>query len=147
MLPWLQLFWKITKISEVENKILNTGSLVTRTTLNTKISEAENKALDNSKYLTIQEFKKLRAESFAARLKRANLINKTEFHSQRTRLNKRVASNKTKNVEVQKKKKKYLNNLITKDYIFFFGRVYYTSNDQSQNTFVYQPKFDTLEFK
>ena len=69
MLPWLQLFWKITKISEVENKILNTGSLVTRTTLNTKISEAENKALDNSKYLTIQEFKKLRAESFAARLK------------------------------------------------------------------------------
>ena len=27
--------------------------------------------------------------------------------------------------------------------IFFLGRMYFTSNDGSQNTFVYQPTLDT----
>ena len=40
-----------------------------------------------------------------------------------------------------------LNSLITRDYNFFIGRIYFTSNDGSQNTFVYQPTFDTLELK
>ena len=40
-----------------------------------------------------------------------------------------------------------LNSLITNDYNFFLGRMYFTSNDGSQNTFVYQPTLDTLEFK
>ena len=31
--------------------------------------------------------------------------------------------------------------------IFFLGRVYFTSNDCSQNTFAYQPTLDTLELK
>ena len=44
-----------TKSSEVENKIPDTGSLVTA--LNTKISKVENELPDNSKYITIQEFK------------------------------------------------------------------------------------------
>ena len=48
-----------TKISEVENKILDTSSLVTTTVLNTKISEVEKKIPDNSNYITIQEFNKL----------------------------------------------------------------------------------------
>ena len=30
---------------------------------------------------------------------------------------------------------------------FFLGRMYFTSNDGSQNTFVYQPTLDTLELK
>ena len=38
-----------TKISEVENKILNTSNLVTTTVLNTKISEVDDKIPDNSK--------------------------------------------------------------------------------------------------
>ena len=46
-------------------------------------------------------------------------------------------------MEVQKK----LNNLIANDYNFFSGRMYVTSNDASQNTFVYQPSLDTLELK
>ena len=29
----------------------------------------------------------------------------------------------------------------------YLGRIYFTSNDGSQNTFVYQPTLDTLEFK
>ena len=33
------------------------------------------------------------------------------------------------------------------DYNFFLGRTYFTSNDGTQNTFVYQPTLDTLELK
>ena len=55
--------------------------------------------------------------------------------------NKRITSNKTKKLEVEKK----LDSLITKD--FFFGRIYFPSNDGSQNVFVYQPTFDVLELK
>ena len=54
-----------TKISEVEDKIPDTSSLVTTTVSNTKISEVEYKIHDNSKYVTNQEFIKLTAENFA----------------------------------------------------------------------------------
>ena len=104
-----------TKNSEVENKIPNTSNLVTATLLNTKISEVENKIPDNSKYITTQEFNKLTAENFATRLTQVNLVSKTEFSNKLTNYNKRITSNKTKHLEVQKK----LNSLITKDYNFF----------------------------
>ena len=39
------------------------------------------------------------------------------------------------------------NSLTKKDYYFFSGRIYFTSNDGSQNIFVYQPILDTLELK
>ena len=119
------------KISEVGNKIPDTSNLVTRTVLNTKISEAENKIPDNSKYFTIHEFNKLTAEDFPARLKQANLVNKTDFDNKLTSFNKQINSNKTKRLEVQKK----LSSLIIKDYSFFLGRNYFTKNDGSQNTF------------
>ena len=124
-----------TKISEVENKIPNTSNLVTATVLNTIISEVENKIPDNSKHITIQEFNKLMAENLAARLKQANVFDQTGFDNKLTSFHKRITSNKTKYSEVQKK----LNSLITKDYNFFFGRIYFSSNDGSQNTFFHQP--------
>ena len=40
-----------------------------------------------------------------------------------------------------------LNSLISKDYNFFLGRNYFTSNDVSQNTFIYHPTLDRLELK
>ena len=61
-----------TRISEAENKIPNTSSVVTTTLLNTKISEVENKITDHAEYITPQEFNKLTAENFAARLKQAD---------------------------------------------------------------------------
>ena len=73
-----------TKNSEVENKILNTSSLMTTTVLNTKISEVENKITGYAKYITTQEFNKLTAENFAARLKQADLVNKTDFDNKLT---------------------------------------------------------------
>ena len=96
-----------------------------------------------NKHSTAQEFNKLTAENLAARLNQAGLVNKTDFNNKLTSFNKRMTSNKTKHLEVQKK----LNSLITKDYIFFSGRIYFTSNDGSQNTFVYQQTVDALELK
>ena len=49
------------KISEVENQISDTSSLVTTTVLNTKIEEAENKIPDHVEYIAIPEFNKLKA--------------------------------------------------------------------------------------
>ena len=88
-----------TKNSEVENKITITSSLVTTTVLNTKISEVENNIPDNSKYTTTQEFNKLTAGHFAARLKQADLVNKSDFDNKLTSFNKRITSNKTKNLK------------------------------------------------
>ena len=106
-----------------------------------KISEVENKIPDNPKNIT-KEFYKLTAENFAARLKQGDLVNKTDFDNKLTSFNRQTTSNKTKHLGVQKK----LNSLITKDYNFFLGGIYFTSNDVSKNTFVYQPTLDTLEF-
>ena len=50
---------------------------------------------------------------------------------------------KKKYLEVQNK----LNNLITNDYNFLLRRMYFTSNDGSQSTFVYQATLDMLELK
>ena len=52
---------------------------MTTTVLNKKISEVENKIPDHAKYITTQEFNKLTAECFEARLKQANLVNKSDF--------------------------------------------------------------------
>ena len=41
-----------TKISEVENKVPNTSSLVATTILNTKVNEVKNKIPDHAKYIT-----------------------------------------------------------------------------------------------
>ena len=73
------------------------------------------------------------AENFTARLKQADLVNKTNFDNILTSFNKRFTLNKAKYLEVQKK----LNSLMAKDYNFFFVRTYFTSNAGSQNIFLY----------
>ena len=131
-----------TNINGVENKILNISSLVNTTVLNTKLREVENKVNVDSKYFKSEEFNKLAAETFAARLKQGDLVNKTYFDNKLKSFNKGTTSNKTKHLEVQNE----LNSLRTNDYIFFFGRMYFISNDGPQNAFVYhQPTLDTLE--
>ena len=85
-----------TKIREVENKIPSSNNLETKTVLNTNISEAENKIPGYSKYITTEEFNKLTAEDFAARLKQADLVSKTDFDNKLTNLNRRITSNKAK---------------------------------------------------
>ena len=108
-----------TKSSEVEIKLLNTNRLVTKTVLNTKISEVENKVTDYAKYITTAVFNKLTAEKFRAKLKQADLVNKTDFDNKLTSFNRKISSNRTIYLEVQKEKKK-LNSLITKERLHFF---------------------------
>ena len=52
-------------------------------------------------------------------------MTKTDFDQKPTSFDKRITSNKTKSLEVQKK----LGNIITKDYNFFLSRIYFTYND------------------
>ena len=92
-----------TKISQAGSKIPNTCSLVTTTVLNIKISEVENKIPDNSKYITTPEFNKSTAANFEARLKQADLVNKTDFDNKLAGFDKQFNSNKIKHLEVQKK--------------------------------------------
>ena len=70
-------------------------------------------------------------------------MNKTDLDKKITSFSRPFTSNKTKHLEVQKK----LNSAITKDYNFFFGRIYFTRNDRFLNTFAYQPILDALELK
>ena len=68
--------------------------MVKKTDYNTKITEFENKISDynHDKYITTSEFNKLTAENFAARLKQANLITKTDFDDKLKSLNKKINS-------------------------------------------------------
>ena len=113
---------------------------MTANVLNTKVNSVENKILNHDKYINTPEFNELTAGSFSARLMEAGLMAKTNFDNKRTSFNRWITSNKTKHLEVQKK----LNSLITKD---FLGSIDFTSNDGSQNTFVYQPTFNVVELK
>ena len=70
-------------------------------------------------YITTQELDTLTTEKFAARLKQADLVNKTDFDNKLTSWDKVITSNKTNYLEVQKK----LNCLITKDYNLFLRRM------------------------
>ena len=70
-------------------------------------------------------------------------MGKTNFYDIVISFNTKINSNKTSYLEVQKK----LNGLATKDYNFFIGKTYFTSNDGSQSMFVYQPTLGTLELK
>ena len=124
-------------------KIPDTCGIVTPSVLNTKISEVENKIPDYAKYIANQELNKSTAENFAARLTQANSVSKTDFDNKLINFNRKFTSNKRKYLEVLIK----LNNLTTKYYNFLLGRMYFTSNDGSQITFVNQSTLDTLELK
>ena len=70
-------------------------------------------------------------------------MTKFKFDKKLTSFKKQIISNKTKRLDAEKK----LDSSITKYYDFFLGRNYFTSNDRSQNMFVYQPTFNVLELK
>ena len=71
------------------------------TLLNTKISEVENKVLDDAESITAQEFHRLIAENVAVRLIQPNLISKTDFDNKLISLN-RKTKKKKKILEAQK---------------------------------------------
>ena len=88
-------------MSEADNKILDTSSLVITTVDSTKIIDLENKIFDHAKYITTHEYKKLRAGNIVARLKQANLVDKTDFDNKLISINRKITSNKRKYLAVQ----------------------------------------------
>ena len=103
-----------------------------------KLVKLRIKFSNNSECITTEELNKLTEEHFAARLKQADLVNKTDFDNKIASFNGRITSNKTKHLEIQKK----LNCVITNCYSFFLGRIYFTSNDAGRklNRFYLQPR-------
>ena len=79
-----------TNISEVQNKIPDISTLVITAVFNTKISEVKNKISGHAKYITTKEFSKLTVENFAAILKQANLVGKTDFDNKLISFNKKL---------------------------------------------------------
>ena len=97
-----------TALSAFENKIANASNLVKKIDYNAKVTEIENKLNnhDHEKYIDTQEFNKLAADVFNARLTQANLVTKTYFHVKLSSLNRKIISNKTKHIPVENELKK-----------------------------------------
>ena len=79
-----------------------------KTDYNTKVTEIENKLNnhDHDKYIDTSKFNKLAADVFNARLSQANLVTKTDFDAKLLTLNRKITSNKTKQVLVENELKK-----------------------------------------
>ena len=69
---------------------------MTTSVLNTKITEVENKIPDHAKFIITQQFNKLTTKNFEARLKQADLVNKTDFDNKIISFNSKITSSKTK---------------------------------------------------
>ena len=91
---------------------------------------------NHNKYITTPEFNKLTVETFAAKLRQANLVTKTDFHDNPKNLNKKITSNKTKHVVVENEWKK----LETFDSIYFRGESHF-KDDANQNYLVFQTAY------
>ena len=71
--------------------------MVKKTDYNTKVTEIENKLNNHNhdKYIDTQEFNKLAADVFNARLAQANLVTKTTFDNTVSSLDNKIEGNKT----------------------------------------------------
>ena len=97
--------------------------MVKKADYDTNVTEIENKLnnCNHDKYIDTQEFNKLAADVFNVRLSQANLITKTDFDAKLLNLNKKITSNKTKQVLVKNEFKK----LKTFDSSYFIGKNYF----------------------
>ena len=118
----------------MEIKIPSINNLVKKKTdYNTKITIIEKKLTDHKhdEYITTAEFNKLTADNFAARLKQANLVTKTDFDNELSSLNGRVAKNKTRHIFIENELKK----LKAFDLNYFIGKSHF-DEDGAQNYLV-----------
>ena len=106
-----------------------------KTYYNAKINELEKKVTDHNhhKYITTPEFNNIKEEDFNARLARANLVTNTGFDTKLVNLNKKLNSNKTKNLLVENEFKKLQSLGLT----YFRGKIYF-EEDGTQNYLVFQ---------
>ena len=92
-------------LTAVENKISKFSNLVKKTDFDAKKLDIEKKVTDHDhdKYITTPEFNKLTADNFAARSAQASLLTKADFDNKQKGLNRKINSNKTKDVLVENK--------------------------------------------
>ena len=97
-----------TALTIVENKIPSLSNLVKKVVYNTKVTEMENKLNNHNhdKHIDTEEFNKLTANVFNARLAQANLITKTDFDAKLSSLHRKITENKTKHLLVENELKK-----------------------------------------
>ena len=78
-------------------KYLTLLTLLKKTDYSTRVTEIENKLNNNNddKYIDTQEFNKLAADVFNARLAQANLLTRTDFDDKLSNLNRKITKNKT----------------------------------------------------
>ena len=110
--------------------------MVKKVNYDTKITEIEQKLTehDHDKYVTTPETNNLAAAVFDTRLKRANLVIKTEFDDRLRSFNHRINTNKTKHLLVENELKK----LKTFDLSYFKGKGHFEENG-THNYLVLQP--------
>ena len=88
-----------TKTIELENKILSVSGLVKKTD---EINDAKIKDIEG-KYFTTADYNKFTSEILDVKIIRKKLINKSDTAEKLININKKITSNKTKHVEVEKK--------------------------------------------
>ena len=131
-------------------KIPNVSNLVKKTDYDRKFNETEKKITDHDhdKYITTPGFNKLTTEKFAVRLAKVNLETKSDISFFRKRryfddklknLNKKVTSNKTKNLLVENE----LQNLQLFDSSLFIDQRN-LNNHGAQLYLIFQPIYKTI---
>ena len=103
-------------------------------------------------YIITKKINELTSENLPVRLKQGNkaskndiadFVKQTDFGNKPKSINKKVTSNKTKQLAVEKKLSVLSNEiklLSTKGCNFFLGRLDFTGDDCLQNTIAYQPR-------
>ena len=111
-------------------------ALLKKADYDTKVREIENKLNNHNhdKYIDTQEFNKLAADVFNARLAQANVVTKTNFDDKLSNLNRKTTKNKTDHLLVQNELKK----LKTFDSSYFIGKNYF-EEDGTQNYLLFHP--------
>ena len=128
-IPSISNLATISALTAVENKIPSVSNLVKKADYVTRITEIEKKLTDHShdKYITTPEFNKLK-------LTEADLVTKTNFDNKLSTLNRKIVSNKTKNLVVENE----LQKLKAFDSVYFGGKSDF-EEDGTQNLLVFQP--------
>ena len=101
----------VKKVNGIQTN--DTRNLVIAVEYNTKIDEIEEKIPNHDEYIITQEFDKLTADHFAARLAKEKLATKADivdflkkknFDEKLKNINKKVTSNKTRHTDEGKRK-------------------------------------------
>ena len=116
-------------MTALENKIFSINNLVKKT-YDTIVTEIEKELADHNhdKYISTTEFNKLATDAVNARIAQANVVKKTDIDNKLLDLNRKIVSNKAKDIS------------FAKELSYYHGRNYF-DEDGNQNYYIFQPIF------